>query len=149
VAGTGLLDENASAALDSGHGANHLHRLDLRSSAAARGTSKGGASVDATCHAAAKKKNDRIDASKIADCLRCDFLPECHMATTEIRDRRRMLRYRHLLVRQVIQMKNRISGLLLETGVSHNKRRLHKVHYFGELLSTNKRSRKASGLCCG
>ena len=60
-----------------------------------------------------------------------------------------MLRYRHLLVRQVIQMKNRISGLLLETGVSHNKRRLHKVHYFGELLSTNKRSRKASGLCCG
>jgi transposase len=30
--------------------------------------------------AVAKKKNDRIDASKIADCLRCDFLPEseCH-----------------------------------------------------------------------
>ena len=26
--------------------------------------------------AAAKKKNDRIDAGKIADCLRCDFLPE-------------------------------------------------------------------------
>ena len=26
--------------------------------------------------AAAKKKNDRIDAAKIADCLRCDFLPE-------------------------------------------------------------------------
>src|SRR5271156_6315015 len=34
--------------------------------------------------AAAKKKNDRIDAGKIADCLRCDFLPECHMASTEI-----------------------------------------------------------------
>src|SRR5438309_12027109 len=29
--------------------------------------------------AVAKKKNDRIDASKIADCVRCDFLPECHM----------------------------------------------------------------------
>ena len=39
--------------------------------------------------AAAKRKNDRIDAAKIADCLRCDFLPECHMASTEIRDRRR------------------------------------------------------------
>jgi transposase len=38
--------------------------------------------------AAAKKKNDKIDARKIADCLRCDFLPECHMASTEIRDRR-------------------------------------------------------------
>jgi transposase len=44
--------------------------------------------------AAAKKKNDKIDAAKIADCLRCDFLPECHMASTAIRDRRRTLRYR-------------------------------------------------------
>jgi transposase len=87
--------------------------------------------------AAAKKKNDRIDASKIADCLRCDFLPECHMASTEIRDRRRTLRYRHLLMRQMVQMKNRISGLLLETGVSHNKQRLHKVKYFRELLAMN------------
>jgi transposase len=85
--------------------------------------------------AAANKNNDRIDAGKIADCLRCDFLPECHMATTEVRDRRRTLRYRHLLVRQMVQMKNRISGLLLETGVAHNKQRLHKVKYFRELLS--------------
>src|SRR6202162_3327361 len=87
--------------------------------------------------AAAKKKNDQIDASKIADCLRCDFLPECHMASTQIRDRRRTLRYRHLLVRQMVQMKNRISGLLMETGVSYNKQRLHKVGYFRELLSTS------------
>jgi transposase len=45
--------------------------------------------------AAAKKKNDRINAGKIADCLRCDFLPECHMASTEIRDRRRVLVTEH------------------------------------------------------
>jgi transposase len=88
--------------------------------------------------AAAKKKNDRIDAGKIADCLRCDFLPKCHMVSTAIRDRRRTLRYRHLLVRQMLEMKNRVSGLLLETGVSHNKQRLHKVKYFRELLATNK-----------
>ena len=49
--------------------------------------------------AAAKKKNDRIDAGKICDCLRCDFLPECYMASTAIRERRRTLRYRNLLVR--------------------------------------------------
>jgi hypothetical protein len=35
-------------------------------------------------------------------------------------------------------MKNRVSGLLLETGVSHNKQRLHKVKYFRELLAKNK-----------
>jgi transposase len=33
-------------------------------------------------------------------------------------------------------LKNRISGLLLETGVSHNKARLHRVHYFQELLAS-------------
>jgi transposase len=87
--------------------------------------------------AAAKKKNGMIDASKIADCLRCDFLPECHMASTQIRDRRRVLRYRHLLVRQMMQTKNRVSGLLLETGVEHNKSRLHKVGYFRRLMTTN------------
>ncbi len=87
--------------------------------------------------AAAKKKNDRIDAAKIADCLRCDFLPECHMASTEIRDRRRILRYRNLLQRQAVQMKNRISGLLMETGVTYDKLRLHRMGYFSRLMSTH------------
>ena len=87
--------------------------------------------------AASKKKNDRIDAGKIADCLRCDFLPECHMASTEIRDRRRTLRYRNLVIRQMVQMKNRVSGLLMESGVSYDKQRLHKMGYFTELFSTN------------
>jgi transposase len=88
--------------------------------------------------AATKKKNDRIDAGKIADCLRWDFLPECHIAPTPIRDRRRVLRYRNLVQRQSVQMKNRISGLLMETGVSYNKLRLHRMGYFAQLLSTNK-----------
>src|SRR5258708_14822801 len=87
--------------------------------------------------AAAKKKNDRIDASKICDCLRCDFLPECYMASTAIRERLRTLRYRNLLVWQMVQMKNKIGMLLMEAGVSYNKQRLHKAGYFRELLATN------------
>jgi transposase len=101
--------------------------------------------------AAAKKKNDRIDASKIADCLRCDFLPECYMASTQIRERRRTLRYRSLLVRQLIQMKNKIAVLLMEAGVTYNKQKLHKVGYFRELLATNRDMdeglRSLLGLC--
>lgn len=31
-----------------------------------------------------------------------------------------------------------VSGLLLETGVSHNKQRLHKANYFRKLPTTNK-----------
>src|ERR1700719_2445495 len=87
--------------------------------------------------AAAKKKNDRIDANKSCDCLRCDFLPECYMAPTVIRERRRTLRYRNLLVREMVQMKIKISTLLMEAGVSYNKQKLHKAGYFRELLASN------------
>jgi transposase len=87
--------------------------------------------------AVAKRKNDRIDASKIADCLRCDFLPECHMASTATRERRRILRYRNLVQRQAVQMKNRISGLLMETGVSYEKLHLHRMWYFEQLMKTS------------
>jgi transposase len=49
------------------------------------------------------------------------------MTSTAIRERRRTLRYRNLLVRQMVQMKNKISGLLMEAGVNYNKQRLHAV----------------------
>jgi transposase len=59
------------------------------------------------------------------------------MVSAEIRDRRRTLRYRNLVLKQIVQMKNRVSGLLMETGVSYNKQRLHKLGYFTELMSSN------------
>jgi transposase len=61
-----------------------------------------------------EERQDRC--RQIADCLRCDFLPERHMMPGEIRDRRRTLRYQHLLVRQTVQMKNCVFGLLMEAG---------------------------------
>jgi transposase len=85
--------------------------------------------------AASKKKNDRIDASRIADCLRCDFLPECYMDSSEIRERRRTLRYRNLLVRQVVQLKTRVASLLMETGVSYDRPQLHRLGFVSELLA--------------
>jgi transposase len=83
---------------------------------------------------AAKKKNDRADAEKIADLLRCNLLPECYMAPENIRELRRILRYRNLLVREATRMKNKTSGLLMETGSEYNKDRLHGRRYFSELL---------------
>jgi hypothetical protein len=59
------------------------------------------------------------------------------MASTAIRERRRTLRYRNLLVRQMLQMKIKISALLMEAGVSYNKQRLHKAGYFRALLASN------------
>ena len=40
-----------------------------------------------------KKKNGRLDADKIRDLLRCDLLPRCYIAPTEIRELRRVPRY--------------------------------------------------------
>ncbi len=65
------------------------------------------------------------------------LLPHAEKVKVAIRDRRRTLRYRNLVLKQMVQMKNRISGLLMETGVSYNKQRLHKLGYFTELISGN------------
>lgn len=83
---------------------------------------------------ASKKKNDRLDARKIADLVRCNLLPGCWVAPSEIRELRRMLRYRNLVVEQAVQMKNKMSGWLMETGAEYNQQRLHGEKYFAELL---------------
>lgn len=83
---------------------------------------------------AAKKKNDRLDARKIADLVRCNLLPACYVAPPEIRELRRLLRYRNLVVRQAVCVKNRMSGLLMEVGAEYAKTRLHGEAYFAQLL---------------
>jgi len=83
---------------------------------------------------AAKKKNDQSDAEKICDLLRVDLLPECYMAPNELRELRRILRYRSHIVGAAVKVKNKISGLLMEVGAEYNKRKLHGKRYFYDLL---------------
>src|ERR1035437_766258 len=85
---------------------------------------------------ASKKKNDKLDARKIADLVRCNLLPACYVAPAETRELRQMLRYRNLVVTQAVRMKNKMSGLLMEAGAEYNKQRLHGKKYFTELLDT-------------
>lgn len=85
---------------------------------------------------AAKKKNDRADAERIADLLRVNLLPECYMLPTEIRELRRVLRYRNHIVRTAVKMQNKMTGLLLEVGAEYNKARLQGKGYFTRLLET-------------
>jgi transposase len=82
----------------------------------------------------AKKKNDHADAEKIADLLRVNLLPECHMLSEELRELRRILRYRNMIVRTAVKMKNKMSGLLMEVGATYNKEKLHRRKYFNNLL---------------
>jgi transposase len=85
---------------------------------------------------AAKKKNDRADAERIADLLRVNLLPECYMLPTDIRELRRVLRYRNHMVRTAVKMRNKMCGLLLEVGADYNKTRLRGKKYFNQLLET-------------
>ena len=84
--------------------------------------------------ALSKNKNDQIDAELLANLLRADLFPSCHMAPPQVRELRRVLRYRNLMVREATRMKNRAAGILMETGVEYTKSNLHRKQYFSELL---------------
>ena len=79
---------------------------------------------------AKKKKNDSLDAEKTGDLLRCDLLPRCYLAPSEIRELRRILRYRNLLLREAVRRNNKVAGLLMEVGAPYHKQRLHAKGYF-------------------
>ena len=83
---------------------------------------------------ASKKKSDRLDARKIADLVRCNLLPACYVASVEMRELRRLLRYRNTVVGHAVQLKNKMNGLLMEVGAEYNKQQLHGKQYFTELM---------------
>jgi transposase len=83
---------------------------------------------------AGKKKSDTIDARTIADLVRCNLLPACYVAAPRIRELRRLLRYRSLVVSEAVRMKNKMAGLLMETGAEYVKEKLHRKKYFANLI---------------
>src|ERR1700730_6909582 len=85
---------------------------------------------------ASKKKNDKLDARKIADLVRCNLLPACYVAPPEIRELRRKLRYRNVVVAQAVRMKHNMSGQMMEVAAAYNKQRLHGKKYNMELLGS-------------
>src|SRR5271168_2039876 len=85
---------------------------------------------------AGKNKSDQIDARTIADLLRCNLLPVCYVLAPQLRDLRRLLRYRNLVVQQSVRMQNKMAGLLMESGTAFVKDKLHGKKYFSELMKS-------------
>src|ERR1700678_528765 len=85
---------------------------------------------------AGKKKSDTIDARTIADLVRCNLLPGCYVFSPELRDLRRLMRYRHMMVQQSVRMHNKTAGLLMESGVSFQKTKLQGKKYFADLIKS-------------
>lgn len=67
--------------------------------------------------AAARLKNDKVDARTLAHLLRADLLPEAWIAPAEVRDVRALLRHRARLVRSQCSAKVRIHAVLADRGV--------------------------------
>jgi len=78
-----------------------------------------------------EKERPASTPARFATCLRCDFSagvlhgPDPRFANGGAR-----CGTANLLVRQMVQMKNKIGMLLMEAGVSYNKQRLHKAGLF-------------------
>ncbi len=82
----------------------------------------------------AKKKSDRLDCDKMADLSRANLAPRVWMPPRELRELRRLLRFRRRLVEQSTWSKNRIATALMELGEPYLKTKLHTKKYFYPFL---------------
>ncbi len=63
-----------------------------------------------------------------------NLLPACYVAPPRLRELRRLLCYRSLVVSEAVRMKNKMAGLLMETGTLYVKEKLHRKKYFASVL---------------
>ena len=66
----------------------------------------------------AKRKNDRIDAKKLATLLYLDQVPPSHVPTQDVRHWRQLIEFRRRMVDRQTANKNQIRALLRSAGVS-------------------------------
>jgi hypothetical protein len=70
--------------------------------------------------AAARLKNDKVDAATLAQLLRADLLPEAWIAPQQVRGLRVLLRHRAALVRLSTSLKNRLHAVLADRGIGED-----------------------------
>jgi transposase len=81
-----------------------------------------------------KRKNDRIDARKLANLLRCEMFPTVHVPTKQVRLLRGLMRYRNFIAHQMTRYKNHTAALLMGDGIEYESRKLHGKKYFERFL---------------
>ena len=70
----------------------------------------------------AKRKNDRVDAGKLAKLLYLDEVPEAYIPTAAVRSWRASIEYRRRLLKKRTGIKNSIRALLRSCGIEGPKR---------------------------
>ena len=64
-----------------------------------------------------KKKNDRVDARKLATLLLLDEVPTVHVPSVEVRSWRALIEFRHRLINKRTRTKNELRAILRTHGV--------------------------------
>jgi transposase len=64
-----------------------------------------------------KRKNDRVDAAKLAKLLYLDMVPRVHVPRADVRAWRALITYRHRLISKRVAVKNQIRALLRGLGI--------------------------------
>lgn len=64
-----------------------------------------------------KRKNDRVDARKLATLLFLDQVPRVHVPRAAVRDWRQLIEFRQRLVRERVRVKNGLRSLLRSHGI--------------------------------
>lgn len=82
---------------------------------------------------AGKNKNDEMNAEQITDLLRWNLMPRVYVPTPDLRRLRDVMRFRQEVVRDMVNYKNRLSGLLMQHGVVYEQAKVHRKGYFAEL----------------
>lgn len=67
----------------------------------------------------AKRKNDRVDARKLATLLFLDQVPQAHVPPVEVRRWRSLIEYRRWMVAKRTGLKNRLRALLRNNGIPY------------------------------
>jgi transposase len=65
-----------------------------------------------------KKKNDKVDAAKLAKLLYLDMVPQVHVPKADVRAWRALITFRHRLMNRRVGIKNQIRALLRGLGVA-------------------------------
>lgn len=68
-----------------------------------------------------KRKNDRVDAQKLAKLLLLDMVPPVHVPSIDVRAWRSLILLRQRVMRQVVRAKNQVRGILREHDIAGPK----------------------------
>src|SRR5947209_17941285 len=128
------MDAATAATMDGRYGSDAVHRVDLRPFDNGWCGSEASASGDAASDRSGEEEERPGGCAKDRRPASLRLLSGMPHGAARSAGPQAGAALRNLLVRQAVQMKNKVSGLLMEAGIPYNQQKVHQKKYFAELL---------------